>query len=198
MQAYAESYIGLVEVGVGLIPGGGGTKEMLLRALEHVPAGVDIRPDDYIRRAFETIAMAKVSTSAKDAKRLGYLRQSDGISVNRDYQLYDAKQVALSLARTGYVPRQSKAVKVVGRDGAAMLKSGVYGMLQGGFISEHDAKIANQLIRVLTGGDVVRGTEVTEEYLLDLEREAFLSLMGEPKSQQRMQYMLTNGKPLRN
>ncbi|WAH40795.1 3-hydroxyacyl-CoA dehydrogenase NAD-binding domain-containing protein [Alicyclobacillus fastidiosus] len=198
VQAYAESYIGLVEVGVGLIPGGGGTKEMLLRALEHVPAGVDIRPDDYIRRAFETIAMAKVSTSAKDAKRLGYLRQSDGISVNRDYQLYDAKQVALSLARTGYVPRQSKAVKVVGRDGAAMLKSGVYGMLQGGFISEHDAKIANQLIRVLTGGDVVRGTEVTEEYLLDLEREAFLSLMGEPKSQQRMQYMLTNGKPLRN
>ncbi|WAH35778.1 3-hydroxyacyl-CoA dehydrogenase/enoyl-CoA hydratase family protein [Alicyclobacillus dauci] len=198
VQAYAETYIGLVEVGVGLIPGGGGTKEMLLRAMEHVPSGVDIRPDDYVRRAFETVAMAKVSTSAKDAKRLGYLRETDGISVNRDYQLYDAKQVALSLARSGYLPRQPKTVKVVGRDGAAMLKAGVQGMIQGGYISEHDAKIANHLIRILTGGDVPRGTEVTEDYLLDLEREAFLSLVAEPKSQQRMQHMLAKGKPLRN
>lgn len=198
VQAYAESYIGLVEVGVGLIPGGGGTKEMLLRAMENVPNGVDIRPDDYVRRAFETIAMAKVSTSARDAKNLGYLRDADGISVSRDYHLYDAKQVALSLARSGYLPRQPKTVKVIGRDGAAMLKSGVFGMVQSGYISQHDAKIANHLIRILTGGDVPRGTEVSETYLLDLEREAFLSLIAEPKTQQRMQHMLTKGKPLRN
>ncbi|EPZ48279.1 MULTISPECIES: 3-hydroxyacyl-CoA dehydrogenase/enoyl-CoA hydratase family protein [Alicyclobacillus] len=198
VQAHAETYIGLVEVGVGLIPGGGGTKEMLLRAMENVPPGVDIRPDSYIAKALETIAMAKVSTSAKDAKRLGYLRAADGISLNRDYQLYDAKQVALSLARTGYLPRQPQKVRVIGRDGAALLKTGVNNLLHGGFISNHDARIANHLIRVLTGGDVPRGTEVTEAYLLDLEREAFLSLIGEPKSQQRMLHMLTKGKPLRN
>ncbi len=198
IQAAAESYLGLVEVGVGLIPGGGGNKELLIRMVEHVPQNIEERLDQFVRKAFENIALAKVSTSAKDAKELGYLRDSDGISVNRDFLLYDAKQVALGMAKSGYVRKHPKKVPVIGQAGAAMLKMGVYGMKLSGYISEHDEKIANHLIRVLTGGSVPRGTLVTEEYLLDLEREAFLSLIGEPKTQQRMQYMLTAGKPLRN
>ncbi|CAM3719799.1 3-hydroxyacyl-CoA dehydrogenase/enoyl-CoA hydratase family protein [Alicyclobacillus pomorum] len=198
IQAAAESYLGLVEVGVGLIPGGGGNKELLIRMVENVPQNIDERLDQFVRKAFENIALAKVSTSAKDAKELGYLRDSDGISVNRDYLLYDAKQVALGMAKSGYVRKHPKKIPVIGEAGAAMLKMGVYGMKLSGYISEHDEKIANHLIRVLTGGSVPRGTLVTEQYLLDLEREAFLSLIGEPKTQQRMQYMLTAGKPLRN
>jgi 3-hydroxyacyl-CoA dehydrogenase len=198
IQAAAESYVGLVEVGVGLIPGGGGNKEMLIRLTENVPDDVDERLDAFVRKAFENIALAKVSTSAKDAKELGYFRASDGISVNRDYLLYDAKQAALGLARSGYVRKHPKKIRVVGESGAALLKVGVYGMKKAGYISDHDEKIAHHLIRVLTGGSVPRGTLVTEQYLLDLEREAFLSLIGEPKTQQRMQHMLTTGKPLRN
>lgn len=198
VQAAAETYMGLVETGVGLIPGGGGSKEMTLRATENLPETTEIRFDSYIRQQFETVAMAKVSTSARDAKRLGYLRATDGISVNRDYQLYDAKQVARTLANSGYHPEQPKKIKVIGRDGAAMLKTGVNSMRQGGYISQHDAKIATHLLNIFTGGNVPRGTEVTEDYLLSLEREAFLSLIGEPKTQARMQYMLTKGKPLRN
>jgi 3-hydroxyacyl-CoA dehydrogenase len=198
IQAAAETYIGLVEVGVGLIPGGGGTKEMLIRAIEGVPQGVEVRLDDYVRKAFEAIALAKVSTSAAEAKQLGYLRASDGISVNKDYLLYDAKQIALGMAKAGYTPRKPELIPVVGEAGAALLKVGVYGMKMSGYISDHDEKIANHLIRVMTGGNVRRGTLVTEQYLLDLEREAFLSLIGEPKTQQRMQHMLTTGKPLRN
>ncbi|GMA49486.1 hypothetical protein GCM10025857_08430 [Alicyclobacillus contaminans] len=198
VQAAAESYLGLVEVGVGLIPGGGGNKELLIRLTEGVPNQVNERLDQFVAKAFETIGTAKVSTSAKDAKNLGYLRASDGISVNRDYQLYDAKQAALGLAKSGFLRKHPQKIPVIGESGAALLKMGVYTMKMSGYISEHDEKIAKQLIRVLTGGSVPRGTLVTEEYLLDLEREAFLSLIGEPKTQQRMQYMLTNGKPLRN
>lgn len=198
VHAHAETYLGLVEVGVGLIPAGGGTKEMLLRAMEHLPNGVDIRPDEFVRKVFETIGLAKVSTSAKDAKHLGYFRNRDSVNMNRDYHLYEAKQYALSMAKSGYIPRERKAVKVIGRDGAAMLKSGVYSMQNSGYISEHDALIARHLIRILTGGDVPRGTKVSEQYVLDLEREAFLSLIGEPKSRQRMQHMLMTRKPLRN
>jgi 3-hydroxyacyl-CoA dehydrogenase len=198
IQAGAETYMGLVEVGVGLIPGGGGNKEMLLRFIDQVPDAMDVRLDDYVRQAFENIALAKVSTSAKDAKRLGYLRASDGISVNGDYLLHDAKQAALGLANSGYAPQQTKLIPVIGESGAALLKVGVSGMKSSGYISDHDEKIAHKLIHVLTGGAVNRGTLVTEQYLLDLEREAFLSLVGEPKTQQRMQYMLTKGKPLRN
>lgn len=198
IQASAETYMGLVEVGVGLIPGGGGNKEMLMRAIEAVPDKVEERLDQFVRQAFETVAMAKVSTSAKDAKSLGYLRSTDGISVNRDFLLHDAKQVALGKVNSGYAPRHQKPIRVVGEAGAAMLQMGVYGMKQSGFLSDHDVKIANHLIRVMTGGAVTRDTLVSEEYLLQLEREAFLSLIGEPKTQARMQYMLTKGKPLRN
>ncbi|MBX6352556.1 MAG: 3-hydroxyacyl-CoA dehydrogenase [Thermoflavifilum sp.] len=198
IQAAAETYIGLVEVGVGLIPGGGGNKELLIRAVENVPQNIDERLDQFVRRAFETIATAKVSTSAKEARKLGFLRDSDGISVNRDYQIHDAKTVALSLAKAGYQPQVPRKIPVVGESGAAMLKIGVFGMKKAGYISEHDEKIAHHLIRVLTGGAVPRGTLVTEQYLLDLEREAFLSLVGEPKTQERMQHMLMTGKPLRN
>jgi len=198
IQASAETYMGLVEVGVGLIPGGGGNKEVLLRAIEGVPSGIEERLDSFVRHAFENIAFAKVSTSAKDARKLGLLRATDGISVNPDYLLYDAKQVALGMANSGYQTRTPQLIPVVGESGAAVLKVGIYGMKRSGFISEHDEKIAHQLIRVLTGGPVARGTFVTEQYLLDLEREAFLSLIGEPKTQQRMQHMLTKGTPLRN
>jgi 3-hydroxyacyl-CoA dehydrogenase len=198
IQSAAETYMGLVEVGVGLIPGGGGNKEMVLRANENVPNNVDERLDVFIRRAFENVATAKVSSSGKDARELGYLRAADGISVNKDFLLHDAKQVALGLANSGYTPQKSEPIPVVGESGAALLKIGVYGMKMSGFISDHDEKIANHLIRVMTGGAVARGTHVTEQYLLDLEREAFLSLVGEPKTQQRMQHMLTTGKPLRN
>ncbi|WP_067931979.1 3-hydroxyacyl-CoA dehydrogenase/enoyl-CoA hydratase family protein [Alicyclobacillus kakegawensis] len=198
VQAAAETYIGLVEVGVGLIPGGGGNKEMLIRALEGVPDGVHERLDSFVQKTFETIALAKVSTSAKEAKRLGILRHHDGITLQRDFLLHDAKQVAIGLADSDFRPMQPRLVPVVGEAGAARLKAGVYGMRVSGHISEHDEKIAHHLIRVLTGGSVARGTKVSEQYLLDLEREAFLSLIGEPKTQQRMQYMLSHGKPLRN
>lgn len=198
IQAAAETYMGLVEVGVGLIPGGGGNKELLIRAVENVPQNVDERLDSFVRLAFENIAMAKVSTSAKEARSYGFLRLTDGITVNRNHLIHDAKQVALGMAKAGYAPRQPRLVPVVGESGAALLKVGVYGMKLSGLISSHDELIAKQLIRVLTGGAVARGTMVTEQYLLDLEREAFLSLVGEPKTQQRMQHMLTIGKPLRN
>lgn len=196
VQFAAETYYGLVEVGVGLIPGGGGTKEAVLRYTEDVPdAGMDLQP--HINRAFETVGMAKVSTSGLEAKKLGLARQSDALSVNRDFQLHDAKQAVLRLA-DNYVPRVKKKVRVVGEPGAAVMKLGAFTMRQGGYISDHDQKIANKLAHVLAGGDVPANAYVTEEYLLDLEREAFLSLCGEPLSQQRMQHMLTKGKPLRN
>lgn len=198
VHAHAETYIGLVEVGVGLIPAGGGTKELLLRNMAHFPQGQQLRPDEYVRKVFETIGLAKVSTSAKDAQELGYFRSGDTINMSRDYHLYEAKQIALSKVKSGYLPHQPQSVQVIGRDGAAMLKTGVQVMKDGRYLSDHDAKIAHHLIHILTGGDVPRGTQVSEQYLLDLEREAFLSLIGEPKSQQRMQHMLMTRKPLRN
>lgn len=198
VQASAETYMGLVEVGVGLIPGGGGTKEMLLRNLEGIPKAVKIDLQPLVNRAFETIAMAKVSTSAKEAVDLGYLRRTDRISVNKDYQLYDAKQAVLAMDKLGYqAPRQEK-IQVVGETGFNTLKLGAYTYRVSGMISEHDQKIADKLAFVLSGGSVPANTLVTEQYILDLEREAFLSLVAEPKSQARMQHMLTKGKPLRN
>lgn len=197
VQASAETYMGLVEVGVGLIPGGGGTKEMLLRHLEGVPEGTDVDLQPFVAQAFEKIAMAKVSTSAAEARKLGYIRDHDGVSINQDHLLYDAKQTVLALA-ANYRPQQPKKVKVIGETGHAALKLAAQSMLWSGLISEHDLKIADKLAFVLSGGRVPAGTEVTEQYLLDLEREAFLSLIGEPKTQQRMQHMLAKGKPLRN
>ncbi|SDM96325.1 3-hydroxyacyl-CoA dehydrogenase [Fictibacillus solisalsi] len=198
MQMSAETYMGLVEVGVGLIPGGGGNKELLRRQVERLPKGAKLDLQGVVNQVFETIAMAKVSTSAQEAAKLGYLRPQDGISVNGDHLLYDAKQRVLSLAKQGYQPPKRSKIPVVGEAGYATLCLGAETMRFGGYVSDHDLKIAKKLAFVLAGGRVPEGTLVDEQYLLDLEREAFLSLAGEPKSQARMQHMLTKGKPLRN
>lgn len=193
----AETYFGLVETGVGLIPAGGGCKEMALRISDsHPNPETDLQPE--INKIFETIAMAKASTSGHDAIRMGYGRHTDTVVMNQDYRIHEAKQVVLAMDRAGYVPPQPGRARVVGRDGRAVLQMGALGLKQSGYISNHDFLIANKLANILTGGDVPAGTVVTEQYLLDLEREAFLSLLGEVKTQQRMQHMLATGKPLRN
>lgn len=199
VRAAAETYIGLVESGVGLIPAAGGCKEMIVRSLEGIPEGVEVDLLPFVRHAFETIAFAKVSTSAKDAQRLGYLRRSDSFTMNQDRLLHDAKQVALGLVAEGYTPPQPRDdITVLGTRALAVVRTQLYNMKCGGYISDHDELIAGKLAGVLAGGDVTPGTMVSEAHLLDLEREAFLSLCGERKSQERMAHMLKTGKPLRN
>ncbi|MGG6312699.1 3-hydroxyacyl-CoA dehydrogenase NAD-binding domain-containing protein [Paenibacillus macerans] len=195
--ASAETYYGLVEVGVGLIPAGGGCKELALRASRQaMPAEADLQP--YINKIFETVGTAKVSSSGHDAKRLGLLKPADRIVLHPDHTIYEAKQAVLRMAGSGYEPIPETKLRVVGSEGKAVLQLGALGMREGGYISDHDLLIANKLAHVLAGGDVPAGTYVTEPYMLDLEREAFLSLCGEPKTRQRMQHMLSKGKPLRN
>lgn len=198
IRAAAETYIGLVEVGVGLVPAGGGCKEMLIRSMQAIPEGVEADLFPFVRQAAENIAMAKVATSAKEAQKLGYMRSSDPVTINRDHLLYDAKQTVLAMVREGYSPPRPKKIKVLGETGLALLKLAVYTMREGHYISEYDAHVAGKVGFVLCGGNVLPKTEVTEQYLLDLEREAFLSLCGEPKTQERIQYTLAKGKPLRN
>lgn len=198
IQASAETYMGLVEVGVGLIPGGGGNLALLEKFLQGVPEGVDIDLQPIVNKVFETIAMAKVSTSAEEARENNFLSFADGISVNPDHLIYDAKQRALALYEAGYKPPVPKKIKVVGAPGYATLLLGAQNLYNSGYISDHDLKIAKKLAYVLAGGLVPYGTEVTEEYLLNLEREAFLQLVSDVKSQARMQHMLVKGKPLRN
>ncbi|HKQ53935.1 MAG TPA: 3-hydroxyacyl-CoA dehydrogenase/enoyl-CoA hydratase family protein [Pyrinomonadaceae bacterium] len=200
VRAAAETYIGLVEVGVGLIPAGGGTKEMLVRALDSIPKGAsDADPFPFVKRAFETIAMAKVATSAEEARSLGFLGADDSISMNGDRLMADAKQEVLALASTGYVrPQPRTDVLALGLPALATIKLGIHQMKRGGFISDYDAVIGEKLARILTGGDLNHPTRVSEQYLLDLEREAFLSLCGERKTQERIGHMLKSGKPLRN
>lgn len=195
--AAAETYYGLVEVGVGLIPAGGGCKELALRASQQASlADADVQP--YINQYFQTVGTATVSSSGHDAKRLGLLKQTDRVVLNPDHTIYEAKQAVLKLAGSGYEPIPETKFRVVGSEGKAVLQLGALGMHEGGYISDHDLLIANKLAHVLAGGDVPAGTFVTEQYMLDLEREAFLSLCGEPKTRQRMQHMLSKGKPLRN
>ncbi|MDY7224014.1 3-hydroxyacyl-CoA dehydrogenase/enoyl-CoA hydratase family protein [Halalkalibacterium halodurans] len=198
IQASLETYMGLVEVGVGVIPGGGGNKELYLRHLERLPEGANIDLQSIANKTFETIAMAKVSTSAHEAMENGFLSERDGVVVNGDHLLYQAKQQVIHLHDAGYRPPARKKIPVVGETGYATMLLGAKSMKFGGMISEHDLKIAEKLAFVIAGGRVAKGTLVDEQYLLDLEREAFLSLVGEPKSQQRMQHMLMKGKPLRN
>lgn len=198
IQASSETYMGLVEVGVGLIPGGGGNKELYIRHLNSLPNGVEVDLQNIANKVFETIAMAKVSTSAEEARENNFLSKSDGISYNSDHLLYDAKQAVLTLYERGYRPPVRRKIPVVGETGYATLLLAAQSMYYSGYISEHDLKIAKKLAYVIAGGKVPYGTEVDEQYLLDLEREAFLSLIAEPKSQQRMQHMLLKGKPLRN
>jgi 3-hydroxyacyl-CoA dehydrogenase len=204
-HAHAELYMGLVETGVGVVPAGGGCKEMLLRALDVVTAVHGAARNESpellgaLRRTFETIAMAKVSTSAVEARHIGMLLPADRITMNRERLLNDAKQSARELAAGGYsapVPRTD--IPAPGENMLASLKLGVHVMRQGEFISDHDAKVANWVAYVLCGGPVTPGTLVSEQYLLDLEREAFLSLCGEKKTQERIAFTLKSGKPLRN
>ncbi|MCZ7624628.1 MAG: 3-hydroxyacyl-CoA dehydrogenase [Candidatus Methylomirabilota bacterium] len=199
IRAAADTYMGLVEVGVGLIPAAGGCKELLLRSLEGIPEGAEVDLLPFFRHAFETVALAKVSTSAKDAQRLGYLRRSDSFSMNQDRLLHEAKQVALGMVAEGSAPPRSREdIKVLGTRAMAAARTQLYNMKCGGYISDHDELIARKLAGILAGGEVAPGTLVSEAYLLDLEREAFLGLCGERKSQARMEHMLKTGKPLRN
>src|SRR5215510_1409855 len=200
VRAAAETYIGLVEVGVGIIPAGGGTKEMLVRALDSLPKGTDdADPFPFVKRAFETIALAKVATSAEEGRALGFLSTDDTISMNADRLLADAKKEVLALAAGGYVaPQERTDILALGLPALSTLKLGIHQMKRAGYISDHDAEIGTQLARILTGGDLNHPTRVSEQYLLDLEREAFLKLVGMRKTQERIGHMLKTGKPLRN
>jgi 3-hydroxyacyl-CoA dehydrogenase len=198
VQAAAETYAGLVEVGVGLIPGGAGCLNMLWRALDGVPEGVDVDTYAFVTQVFKNIALAKVATSAEEAKAFGYFRASDGVSFDRARQLWDTKQRAIGLAESGYHPPAPRAYKLPGENGIATLKMMVNTLVAGGYASEHDAKIATRLATVLCGGASGHTHAVTEDEILELEREAFISLCGEPLSQARMQHMLQHNKPLRN
>jgi 3-hydroxyacyl-CoA dehydrogenase len=199
MRAAAETYMGLVEVGVGLIPAGGGTKEMLLRSTEGVPLEVDADLFPFVRRAFENVAMAKVATSAKEAQRLGYMRSTDRITINRDFLIHGAKRTVLDMVREDYRPPQPrKNIKVLGEKGLSLLQMGLFYMREGGYISQYDEHVGKKLAYIFSGGNLPDGSEVTEQYLLDLEREAFVSLCRERKTQERMEYMLKTGRPLRN
>ena len=210
-QPHAETYIGLVETGVGLIPGGGGTKEMLLRAMDAAAALATPDPKDppsrfaqsaevldALRRALETIAMAKVSTSAVEARALGLLAPSDRITLNRERLLLDAKAQAQVLAEAGYSPPRPRAIPAPGLAALGAMETGIFMMGEAGYASEHDQKVAKWAAYILAGGRVTAGSLITEQYLLDLEREAFLSLCGERKTQERIAYTLKTGKPLRN
>jgi 3-hydroxyacyl-CoA dehydrogenase len=199
VQAAAETYLGLVEAGVGLIPAGGGTKEMLARAVH----GMAMTPQtDFlppIQRVFETIGFAKVSTSADDARRLGLLRPVDGITMNRERLIADAKAIALERVREGFRKPQARTAIPVGGDGVrAALDLGVHLAWRAGRITDHDAVVGRALASVLAGGALPHQTLVSEQYLLDLEREAFLRLCGERKTLERIQHTLKTGKPLRN
>ncbi len=210
-QPHAETYIGLVEAGVGLIPAGGGTKEMLLRAIDGAVALAPPDPRDpasrfaqsaemaaAIKREFELIAMAKVSTSAAEARALGLFAPSDRITVNRERLLLDAKAQAQTLVQGGYMPPQPRTIPAAGASALATMETGVFLVGEAGYASDHDQKVARWIAYVLAGGRVTAGTPLSEQYVLDLEREAFLSLCGERKTQERIAFTLKTGKPLRN
>jgi 3-hydroxyacyl-CoA dehydrogenase len=205
LQPHAELYIGLVEVGVGLLPGGGGCKEMLLRAVDSAASirpggrGESVELMEAMKKAFETIATAKVATSAHEARGLGFVRDSDRITMNRERVLTDSKERALELVRAGYEPPQPRTeIPAPGENILAALKMGVHIMRQGDYITEYEVKLATKIAEVLCGGNVSPGTPVSEQYVLDLEREGFKSLCGEKKTQERIQYTLKTGKTLRN
>ena len=197
IQAHAETYIGLVEVGVGLIPGGGGTKELTLRAADAYRNG---DPElNKLQEAFMNIATAKVATSAEEARAMDILRPGDLVTLNRSRLIADAKERVLELHEAGYTqPAERTDIKVQGRTGLALFEAGINGMKFGNYISDHDAKIARKVAHVMCGGDLTYPQQVSEQYLLDLEREAFLSLTAEPKTLERIHSILFKGKPLRN
>ena len=199
--AAAETYMGLVEVGVGLIPGAGGCKELVRRLVSPpVRAAANADPVPFLQQALQTIATAKVSTSAAEARAFGYLTEADLVVMNRDHQLAEAKRLVLELADAGYVPpvRGAKSCYAAGRDALAALRAGLYVMQQGGYMSEYDLHVSGKVAWVLCGGRLSSAQWVDEQYFLDLEREAFVSLCGEPKTHERIAHMLSTGKPLRN
>jgi 3-hydroxyacyl-CoA dehydrogenase len=206
IQAAAESYMGLVEAGVGLIPGGGGTKEMMIRANEHAAGGEELDLFHALRPIFESIAMAKVGTSAEENRDLGFLRREDGVSMNGMRLVGDAKQAALSLVRGGWKPlaaswqegAQTTQIKVLGESFLAAGKLAIHMLQRGGYASDYDAHVGRKLANILAGGALSAPQMVSEQYVLDLEREAFVSLLGEKKTQERIAYTLKTGKPLRN
>jgi 3-hydroxyacyl-CoA dehydrogenase len=196
-----ETYLGLVEVGVGVIPAGGGCKEILVRLTEGIPDGViegGLNMQYHMAKAFENIAMAKVGTSAAEAMELGYIRKTETINMNRDQQIYEAKQIALSLVMAGYKPPRPALIPVMGENFRGLVDAIIMNMRYGNFISDYDLVVSRKVAHVLSGGDCAEGTYVSEQEILDLEREAFLSLMGETKTHERIMFMLTKGKPLRN
>ncbi len=206
IQAAAEAYIGLVETGVGLIPGGGGTKEMLIRANEHSAGGEDLDLFHALKPVFETIAMAKVGTSAEECREHGFLRRDDGVSMNRDRLVADAKEVALGLVRGGWKPlaaswqegSRNTQIKVLGEAFLAPAKLAIHMLQRGGYATEYDGQVGRKLANILSGGPLSSSQTVSEQYILDLEREAFVSLCGEKKTQERIAHTLKTGKPLRN
>jgi 3-hydroxyacyl-CoA dehydrogenase len=198
VQAAAETYVGLVEVGVGLVPAGGGTMSLLWRALEGVPEGAHVDAYALVTQVFKNIALASVATSAEDAKDKGYFRRDAGVTFDRARLLTDAKARAIGLAESGWHPPSPRAYVLPGESGIATLKLMITTLVSAGQASEHDAKIATKVAEILCGGVGGSAREVTEGEMLELEREAFVSLAGEPKTQERIQYMLVNNKPLRN
>src|SRR5262249_13660300 len=193
VHSASEVYTGLVVVGVGLSPAGGGTKEILRRHLNRMEAGAD--PFPYLRAAFETVAMAKVSRSALEAKNLGYFAESDTFSMNGDRVIPDAKAIVLQMAQSYRQPQPAQDILLTGKPGMAYLQVGIFLMKEAGYLSEYDARIGEKIAWIMTGGDLTAATRVDEAFVLDLEREAFLSLLGERKTQERIQQMLKTGKP---
>ena len=196
--AHSELYTGLVEVGAGVIPAGGGTKEMLRRILNPPMRTQNADPLPFLQRIFEQVGMARVSASAEEARQMGILGACDRVVLNRDHLLAEARREVLTMNAAGYQPPLPEKIYAAGRDALAALQVGIYMMKQGGYITEYEAVIAGKLAQVMTGGEISRPTWVDEQYILDLEREAFLSLCGQEKTQQRMWNLLQTGKPLRN
>ena len=196
-----ETYMGLVEVGVGVIPAGGGCKEILVRLTEGIPEGCvegGMNLQYHMGKAFENIAMAKVATSAAEAMDLGYIRKTETINMSRDQQVFEAKQLVLSLAMVNYRPPRPALIPVMGENFRGLADAILMNMRYGNFISDYDLVVSRKVAHILSGGDCTEGTFVSEQEILDLEKEAFLSLMGEKKTQERIMHMLTTGKPLRN
>jgi 3-hydroxyacyl-CoA dehydrogenase len=198
IRAAAETYMGLVECGVGLIPGGGGVKEMAIRYQENIPYEMEVDRIPFLQKVFELIGMAKVSGSAREAQTMGLMRSSDSWSMNKDCQIHDAKQIALHLLEEGWTPLREKPVRVMGSEGLAAIRVGLRNMWVAGYISEYDHHLGDKLAYALCGGEVSEGTLVSENYLIEREREVFLHLCGQPKTQERIRHTLKTGKPLRN
>ncbi|MCB9777828.1 MAG: 3-hydroxyacyl-CoA dehydrogenase/enoyl-CoA hydratase family protein [Alphaproteobacteria bacterium] len=197
-QAAGELYMGLVEVGVGLIPAGGGCKEMLTRYLGDIPEGTEYDPNPFVQAAYKNIALAKVATSAEEARAIGYLRPTDRLTLDPDQLIHDAKKAALGLAQGGYTPPRKRRFKLPGPQGRAAIELFLYQMHEGKYATDHDVVVGKELARVMTGGDIPRGRWFDEDEVLALEREAFLTLCGMEATQARIQHMLMKGKPLRN